>query len=188
MISASVRRLVLATICAVFSGCGATSQPDSIKTVAAFEVPLPSPPDREQFLTVLRAAAKVEGMHVDAESATDLESEAKASPNFRMTMKAAVWRGSNDDESVASAMDQFDHLGQVWLMFSRGKDPAMAARFRERAMHEVILHWPSTLSLPIMPTGAIPLHRDLVRTTSGYIVKPSEAHKYDLPGMAAQSH
>jgi hypothetical protein len=187
MISSSVRRLVLATICAVFAGCEATSQPESIKTVAAFEVPLPSPADREQFLTVLRAAAEVEGMHVDAESDTDLESEAKASPNFRMTMKAAVWRGSNDDESVASAMDQFDHLGQVWLMFARGKDPAMVARFRERAMHGIMVHWPSTLSLPIMPTGAIPLHRDLVRTTSGYIVKPSEAYKYDLPGMAAQS-
>lgn len=188
MSGAGMRRLVLATICAVTFGCGVAPQPESIKTVAAFEVPLQSEADREQFLSVLRAAAEVEGMHVDAESGKDLENEAQVSPNFRMTMKAAVWRGSNDDEAVASAMDQFDHLGQVWLMFSRGKDPAMVARFRERAMHEIMLHWPSTLSLPIMPTGSIPLRRDLIRTPTGYMVKPSEAQKYDLTGTATQTH
>jgi hypothetical protein len=167
---------------------GEAGQPESMKTMAAFEVPLPSEADRDQFLSVLRAAAEMEGMHVDATSKGDLEQEAKVSPNFQMTMNAAVWRGSNDDEAVASAMDQFDHLGQVWLMFSRGEDPEMAARFRERAMHEIILHWPSTLSLPIMPTGAIPLHRDLIRTPTGYIVNPSEAHKYQLGGAESQPH
>jgi hypothetical protein len=163
-------------------------QPESMKTVAAYEIPLPSEADRELFLSVLRAAAAVDGMHVDAASKGDLAVEAKSSPYSKMTMSAAVWRGSNDDEAVASAMDQFDHLGQVWLMFSRGEDPAMAARFRERAMREIMLHWPSTLSLPVMPTGAIPLHRDLIRTSTGYIVNPSEAHKYDLTGTKTQSH
>jgi hypothetical protein len=180
MSRASICRLLFATICAAILGCGVAPQPESIKTVAAFEVPLQSKADREQFLSVLRAAAEVEGMHVDSERDADLENDAKASPNFKMTMKAAVWRGSSDEEAVASAMDQFDHLGQVWLMFSRGKDPATVARFRERAMHEVMLHWPNTLSLPIMPTGAIPLYRDLIRTPTGYVVNPSEAHKYDL--------
>lgn len=71
--------------------------------MAAFEVPLQSKADREEFLSVLQAAAEVEGMHVDAESDTDLGGEATVSPNFKMTMKAAVWRGSNDEESVASA-------------------------------------------------------------------------------------
>jgi hypothetical protein len=144
-----MHRLVLAAICAVIAGCGVSPQPESIKTVAAFEVPLPSEADRDLFLSVLRAAAEVEGMHVDAASRKDLEEAAKVSPNFEMTMNATIWRGSNDDEAVASAMDQFDHLGQVWLTFSRGKDPAIAARSRERAMHEIMLHWPSTLSLPI---------------------------------------
>jgi hypothetical protein len=183
-----MRRLALATICAVTLGCGVAPQPESIRTVAAFEVPLQSAADREQFLAVLRAAAEVEGMHVDAESDTDLTSEAKVSQNFRMTLKAAVWRGANDDEAVASAMDQFDHLGQVWLMFSRGKDPATVTRFRERVMHEIMLHWPNTLSLPIMPTGAIPLRRDLVRTSTGYIVNPAEAHKYQLASTESRTH
>jgi hypothetical protein len=148
--------------------------------VAAFEVPLQSEADRTEFLAVLRAAAKAEGMHVDAASREQLESEAKVSPQFEMTVNAAVWRGANDDEAIASAMDQHDHLGQIWITFSKGKDPTLSSRFRERAMHEIMLRWPSTLSLPIMPTGAIPLPRDLVRTPNGYVVNPSEAHKYEL--------
>jgi hypothetical protein len=175
-----MRWIVSLAICVPLIGCGPTAQPESAKTVAAFEVPLQSEADRNQFLAVLRAAAAPEGMHVDAESSEDLKAEAKVSPNFEKTMKAAVWRGSNDDEAVASVMDQFDHLGRVWIMFSRGNDPTLTSRFREHAMREIMLRWPSTLSLPIMPTGAIPLPRDLVRTPNGYVVNPFEAHKYEL--------
>ena len=182
-----MRWIVTLAICLVTTGCG-VAQPESARTVAAFEVPLTSEADRSQFLSVLRAAAEAEGMHVDAATSSQLKEMAKAGPEFEMTMDAAVWRGSNDDEAVASAMDQHDHLGQVWLMFSRGKDPAMATRFRERAMHDIMLHWPGTLSLPIMPTGAIPLHSDLVRTPTGYIVNPSESHKYDLVATKAPPH
>jgi hypothetical protein len=125
-------------------------------------------------------------MHVDATSAADLAMEAKANSTFKRTMSAAVWRGSNDEDLVASAMDQFDHLGRVWLMFSRGKDPTVAASFRERVMREILLRWPSTLSLPIMPSGSIPLPRDLARTPAGDIVNPSQAHRYDLVSPETQ--
>jgi hypothetical protein len=99
-----------------------------------------------------------------------------------MTINAAVWRGTSDDEPIASAMDQPDHLGQVWVSFDRGEDPALSSRFREETMREVVRNWPATLSLPIMPTGAIPLHRDLIATPKGYVVDPAEAHKYSLHG------
>lgn len=175
-------------MCALIAGCGVATQPESAKTVAAFEVPLRLEADRNQFLSVLRAAAALEGMHVDAESTQDLAQEAKVGPAFEKTMNAAVWRGSNDDEAVASAMDQHDHLGQVWIMFFRGKDPALASRFRESVTREIMLRWPETLSLPIMPTGAIPLYSDLSRTPNGYIVKPSEAHRYELQDKEMQPH
>ena len=123
---------------------------------------------------------KTEGMHVDAESKNELENLRKAIPLAEMTMNAAVWRGANDEESMASVMDAHDHLGQVWIMFSRGKDPTLSGRFRENAMREIKRRWPDTLSLPIMPTGAIPLRRDLIRTPNGYIVNPSEAYRYQL--------
>jgi hypothetical protein len=182
-----MRWIASLAISVVITGCGA-AQPESARTVAAFEVPLQSEADRNQFLAVLRAAAEAEGMHVDAASSQELEREAKVSPEFEMTMNAAVWRGSNDDEAVASAMDQHDHLGLVWIAFFRGKDPTLASRFRESAMREIMLRWPGTLPLPIMPTGAIPLYGDLVRTPNGYIVNPSEAHKYDLAGTERQLH
>jgi hypothetical protein len=164
------------------------AQPESARTVAAFEVPLPSEADRSQFLSVLRAAAEPEGMHVDATSSQELERESKVSPEFQMTLNAAVWRGSKDDEPVASAMDRHDHLGQVWITFLRGKDPTLTRKFQESAMREIMLRWPGTLSLPIMPTGAIPLHGDLVRTPNGYIVNPSEAHKYGLDDAQERPH
>lgn len=48
-------------------------------------------------------------------------------------------------------------------------------------MRVIVQHWPETLPLPIMPTGAIPNPDDMERTPSGYIVKPSEAFRYQLP-------
>jgi hypothetical protein len=177
-----MRCIVALAIGGLLAGCGAATQPESAKTVAAFEVPLPSEADRNQFLSVLREAAESEGMHVDVESTRDLAKETKISSAFAKTMNAAVWRGPNDDEVGASAMDQPDHLGLVWIMFSRGKDPQLTTRFRESAMRQIMLRWPDTLSLPIMPTGAIPLHRDLIRTPNGYVVSPTEAYKYQLKG------
>lgn len=176
-----MRWLLAATLLIVTSGCGVAPQPESAKTVAAFEVPLPSQPDRDRFLEVLRRAAAIEGMHVDAASAEELKQRAKVSPAFEMTMNAAVWKGANDDESIASAMDQPDHLGQVWVFFYRGEDVALNTRFQEAAMRDIKRNWPGTLSLPIMPTGAIPHHRDLIRTPDGYIVNSTEAQKYQLP-------
>src|SRR5882672_1621125 len=170
-----MRWIACLAICMLVSGCDVAQQPESLKTVAAFEIPLASEEDRTEFLSVLRRAAEVEGMHVDSESEQDLASEAKLIPEAEKTMNAAVWRGSHDDEPIASVMDQRDHLGEVWIVFSKGEDPRANSRFRERVMREVRLHWPNTLSLPIMPTGAIPLHGDLIRTPDGYIVNPSAA-------------
>ena len=177
-----MRWFITVIICAWASACGVAHQSQSNQTVAAFEVPLPSQAERERFLSVLRAIAEDHAMHVDAASQEELERTARVGPEFRMTMSAAVWKGTSDDESIASVMDQPDHLGQVWVMFSRGEDPALNSRFREATMSEVMRNWPDTLSLPVMPTGAIPLHRDLIRTPNGYVVDPTEAHKYALPG------
>src|SRR5690348_9764341 len=47
-------------------------QPESIKTVAAYSVPLASEKDRDNFLSVLRTAAGQQGMHVDAATRQDL--------------------------------------------------------------------------------------------------------------------
>jgi hypothetical protein len=183
-----MRIISIAVVCSVIMGCTA-KQPESLRTVAAYEVPLPTEEDRSRFLSVLRAAATADGMHVDATNSQQLQILAKGSPEAKMTLHAAVWRDrTNDDEVVASAMDQYDHLGKVWLTFSKGTNPTVARKFRESVVPEIMLRWPETLSLPIMPTGAIPLRRDLVRTPTGYVVNPIEANRYGLKSQATGSH
>jgi hypothetical protein len=175
-----MRWILAATLWIGASACGVAPQPESAKTVAAFEVPLPSQADRKEFLCILRNVAEAEGMHVDATSNEELERQAGVSPAFKMTMNATVWKGTRDDEPIASAMDGPDHLGHVWISFFKGEDPALNSRFREHAMREIMRNWPEALSLPIMPTGAIPHPRDLIRMPEGYVVNPNEAQKYEL--------
>lgn len=170
-------REIAVTTAFLLSGCVVAPQPASLRTVAAFEVPLPTEAERKEFLDLLRSKSKNAGFHVDADTPDELSLLSKVSP---MTLHAAVWRGRDDDENVALAMDMQDHLGRVWIMFSKGTKPAAFERFRNSLMHEVKRRWPQTQSLPIMPTGAIPLSNDLIRTPSGYQVNPAASQKYQL--------
>jgi hypothetical protein len=170
--------LALLTIFFAAAGCGVANQSISDETVAAFEVPLPQAKDRAEFLAILRDAARAEGAHVDAASEDDLRKTGAVMPQAKMSLHAAVWQGLDDGESWATIIDQADHLGQVWIMFVRGKDETLALRFQKRAMREIKARWPGTLSLPILDRSTIPLHGDLVRTPSGYRVDPSAASKY----------
>ena len=174
-------RLIFLGIYLSCAGCGVAPQPESSKTVGAYEVPLHNEQDRREFLALVDREAQAEGMHLDAASTEELEQTAQAMPLAAMTMRAAVWRGPEDEDSEATIMDQHDHLGLVWVMFSKGENPSLAARFRQRVMNKIMGRWPETQTLPIMPTGAIPLHRDLQRTPNGYLVEPSAAATYELP-------
>lgn len=173
-------------LCIAIAGCGIAEQPESARTVAAFEIPLPTEADRTAFLSLLGEIAEAEGLHVDATSPEELERSAQVSPHFRHTLRAGVWRGADDNEPVASMMDLPDNLGQIWITFTRGEDPVLARQFRERAMQAIRRRWPGTLVLPIMPTGAIPLPSDLIRTPDGYVVDPAKASLYGFaPGNPA---
>lgn len=148
--------------------------------VAAFEIPLPTEKERTEFLSLLSEVAQAEGLHVDAASPEELEHNAQASLFLKHTVRAGVWRGADDNELEASVMDLHDNLGQVWITFSQGENSVLADQFREHVMREVRHRWPETLSLPIMPNGAIPLPADLIRTPDGYIVDPAAASRYGL--------
>ena len=163
----------------VCAACGVAEQPKSAKTVAAYEVPLPTPSDRQRFIALLTEKAQAAGFHVDAATDEELKATSAVSPQ---TFNATVWRGKDDEEPIASAMDFQDRLGRVWISFSLGEDPARSRRFRDGLMPAIKASWPDTASLPIMPNGAIPLTEDLERTSQGYIVKPSAAAKYEDTG------
>lgn len=154
--------------------CGVPPQPKSNRTIAAFEVPLHTATDKAAFIDLLSREAKAYGFHVDAASRSELRQLSDVSP---ITMNATVWRG-NDDEVVATAMDFQGRIGRVWISFAEGKDRQQFEAFRNSLMPQIVSQWPGTASLPIMPSGAIPLTEDLVRTSSGYEVRPSAASKY----------
>lgn len=157
------------------AGCGAVEQPDSVRTVAAYEVPLPTPLDKARFLDLLKKVAETQGYHVDAATPAELKVQSEVSS---ITFNAAIWRG-DDEEMMASAMDFQDHIGRVWVSFPRGEDATRSTRLRESLVPQIKKVWPRTASLPIMPSGAIPLADDLIRTSSGYALKPSAAEKYE---------
>ena len=162
----------------LLAACGVAPQPNSARTVAAYEIPLSTASDRNELIGLMTQEAKAEGFHVDADTDEENRQLSEVSP---ITINATVWRGKNDDEAMASVMDGADHLGLAWLTFSKSEEPERTAQFRQRLMKRIMVRWPITQTLPIMPTGAIPLHQDLVLTKDGYRVKRSAASKYELP-------
>jgi len=174
-----MRLLLFPLFLFVCVACSVAGQRGSEETVAAFEVPLPKVEDRAAFLAILRDAAKAEGGHVDAATDAELRDTGVAIPLAKMSVHAAAWQGSDDNHSWAVIMDQADHLGQVWIMFSRDDDEKSSTGFRVRAMQNIRARWPGTLSLPILDRRTIPLRSDLIRTLQGYRLKASAASKYE---------
>ena len=172
-----MRCFVTLLLFSVITSCGVVPQPESMQTVAAFEVPLLTATDRDEFLTMLGRYGRPFGFHVDAASQNELD--AAALPNAKNSINATVWRGDDDDESIASVMD-FQKPGFAWILFHRGEKPVMNNRFQTQVMAAVKVRWPDTTSLPIMPNGAIPLPSDLIKTKAGYIIDPAAAPKYQI--------
>lgn len=172
-VASMFRFAILLSVTAV--ACGPVEQPESNWTVAAYEVPLPTAEDKVQFLALLSEVGEAEGYHVDFATLSELEAMSEVSP---IGFNASVWRG-DDEESMASAMDFQDRIGRIWISFPRGEDPIRAEKFRNLLVPRIKAEWPAMASLPIMPSGAIPLTDDLVRTPSGYEVNPNAASKYE---------
>ena len=169
--------------------CQPVPQPESARTVAAFEVPLTTAVDRADFLTILAADAAAEGLDVKVETAEEMERNAEISPIRRSSIHAIVYRAGDIHQIEARVSDQF-HLGHVWISFSQGEDVALARRFRDRLMSRTIERWPETLSVPVAQTGALPLKEDLVRGDHGYDIDPTKLAGYvcgTAPGNAPQS-
>lgn len=163
-------------------------QPKETKTVAAFEVPLATAVDRVDFLAILTAEAQAEGLDAKVETARELERWAEMSPELRKSMGAIVYRDGDFLQTEARVSDQF-HFSHVWISFARGEDPVLAQRFRDRLMSRMIKRWPETLIVPIAQTGSLPHREDLIRTDTGYEIKPSRLAGYlcgDAPGNAPE--
>ncbi len=152
-------------------------QPESARTVAAFEVPLTTSVDRADFLTILSAEAASEGLDVKVETEQEMERWAEMSPELRKSIHAIVYRGGDLRQTEARVSDQF-HFGHVWISFAQGEDPALARRFRNQLMSRTVERWPETLSVPVAETGSLPHKEDLVRRDHGYEIDPARLPEY----------
>lgn len=152
-------------------------QPESGRTVAAFEVPLNTAADRAEFLAILGREAAAEGLNISSESEEALERWNEMSPDFRRTISVDIWRDDARTGNEARVSDQF-HPGDVWISFKQGEDPATALRFRERMMRQTFNRWPGTLPIPVAATGALPHKRDLVLGDRGYEIDPRSLSEY----------
>lgn len=179
--------LCLGLLTGCIRACQPVPQPESARTVAAFEVPLHTEADRADFLAILSREAAAEGLDVNIEGERDLEVWSEMSPDLRQTIGVSIWRGDVVRGNEVHVSDRY-HNGQAWISFSRGEDPSLARRFRERLMSRISDRWPDTLSIPIPATGGLPLKQDLVRVDQGYEIDPARLAGYTCdPAMGPEA-
>lgn len=153
--------------------CQPVTQPESLRTVAAFEVPLSTSAERTEFLGILRAEASAEGLHMDAHTDTDLDRGAQGFPTVETVVAAQIWRGKRAyDENEANILHT-KGADYLWISFNRGEDPALAQQFRARVMRKVFERWPDTQAVPVTEGGALPLRRNLILGPKGYEIIPT---------------
>jgi hypothetical protein len=176
-----------AALLALLAACAPVSQ-ENVRTVAAIEVVLQTPPDRAELLAVLRQQAATDpALHVDdvSDRWEDLKAQAQSfPPEADGTLYVGVWRGENDDEQEADASDM-GHKGRVWLTFPKGQIPERSSKFRMRLIAAIRDRWPSSKAIPILPSGALPLAADLQETPTGYKITRAAAPGYGLSPTSA---
>jgi hypothetical protein len=165
-----IRGLWLFLTIVVLGGCTAKVLP----IAAAYEIDLPTTSKRREFIEVLKRALP-QGYHIDVTSDEQLKQLSTVAP---MTMNVAIWHGRDDDEVFASALDDLDHPGRIWLVFDKGKDARAFASVRVTIIERLRQRWPNMLELPILDNGTIPLSVDLERTSNGYRLRPGAEVKY----------
>ncbi len=163
--------------------CGPIDQ-SSVQTVAAIELRMDGPAEEAALLAILKQHAHAaSGLHVDDASAKGRAVETEIGilpPEDRLTVSFAVWRGENDEEPEVLADDRY-HPGRIWVTFMRGSNAARSTHFRDPLVAALRARWPDARTLPILPSGAVPLAEDLVATDGRYLVRRSAAARYELP-------
>ncbi|CAN5315849.1 hypothetical protein BH10PSE1_BH10PSE1_00510 [soil metagenome] len=169
--------------------CQPIPQPESLRTVAAIEVPLISAVDRADFLNILTAESRAAGLDLNVETPEEMERWAGMSPELRRSIDATVYSGGDLRQTEAHVSDR-SHLGHVWISFTQGEDPVRSRGFRERLMSRTVERWPESLSVPVAQTGSLPFKEDLVRGDHGYEINPAKNAGYicgNSPGNAPRS-
>jgi hypothetical protein len=155
-------------------------QPPSLRLVRAVEVPLRSPTDRADLISLFRRTAAQEGMIFFDTS----ESWRNAPPESRKTLYLALDRPvATHRESEGYEIEARDDGAGTdpWVIFFRGLDPVRATATRGRLVASLQTRFPDTREVPVMPTGALPFRRDLMLEGNIYRVRPDRAADYEVP-------
>ncbi|WP_176273721.1 hypothetical protein [Altererythrobacter lutimaris] len=165
-------------------GCIPTpADQEAMRYVAAVEIPIEDTQERIELTNLLTSeAGNHDGLHVDdvSDQSADFYKDSRVlEPDQRPTVSITIWRGEDDDQQVGSVSDVM-HRGRVWATFLKGPDPKLETPFREAALNRILARWPQTNKLPILPTGGLPLARDLIMTDQGYRIDRSQAETYGL--------
>lgn len=168
----------LALVSAVaLTACGAAEQPEWIETVHAVGIKTSSPVDRRDLVATLEKVAREQGHHVDASTDAELEYVGAV---HRQTINACAWKGRDDDETLACAMDFEDLPGLVYLTFNKGSEPKTNDAFREAALAALEVRFGPLPTIPIMSSGSLPLAQDLVLEDGHYTVDEHALDRYEL--------
>jgi hypothetical protein len=172
--------IILLLLCV--SGCH--SNPAQVSRVtSAIEVPLQSPADDADLIGILRRFAAANGMHVDdvSQKWRDFQRDANPPAQTRMSIYVGMWRGSEDHDLEASIEDM-GHLRRAWLAFyDDGGKEGLPASARSTILAQIKKRWPDATSLPVLPSGGLPLASDLRHTEDGYKIAPDAAQRYNIP-------
>jgi hypothetical protein len=156
-------------------------QPAGLRLVRAVEIPLRTPTDRADLIALFRRHAGTEGMiFVDT-----TDSWRNAPPDVRKTLYISLDRpvGRRQEWEIEAADDGSGT--DPWVTFLRGVDPARATAARGRLIAALKARFPDAPEVPVMPTGALPLRRDLERFGSDYRVRADRAAQYQLSPPAS---
>lgn len=96
------------------------------------------------------------------------------------TIYVGVWRGTKDEDFEAS-IDDMGHLGRAWVRFLKGGRADLPPDRREQVLVEIRQRWPDVRSVPVLPSGGLPLVDDLRHTPQGYKIVASAGPRYELP-------
>lgn len=179
-------RIIVALLlaCLGLSSCIPTpADQEALQYVAAVEIPVGDSEDKTALAKLLSSlASSHQGLHVDDHSGRTVEHPGDTGAlglDQRLIPIITIWRGDDDDQLVGSVSD-LTNRGRVWVTFIKGPKPEMEAPFRAAALELIMKRWPDASALPVLPSGGLPLPRDLVMTGKGYRIDRSRAQAYSL--------
>jgi hypothetical protein len=125
-------------------------QPQSNQNIATLEILLPEAQERAALLTLVNREAVAEGLEIQIMTPDGWRLFDPTRPGDLSKILAVIQR--RDDVGATEAIIASRSTpGQIALTFLRGKNVALARRFRERVTPKITASWRQTVSAPITP-------------------------------------